>query len=84
LLSFRNDILLWLQDYENFVSYICKAYKGTAVLEGCSSVSLNTIQKGKAKPIQPDCYENGMLAFAARITSAITSWMDRINMVASV
>jgi len=72
------------EDYENFVSYICKAYKGTAVLEGCSSVSLNTIQKGKAKPIQPDCYENGMLAFAARITSAITSWMDRINMVASV
>jgi hypothetical protein len=69
-------LFLWPQDYENFVSYICKAYEGTAVPKGCSSVSLNTtIQRGKAKPIHPDCYDTGMLAFAARITSAITSWM---------
>ncbi|XP_059431116.1 gamma-interferon-responsive lysosomal thiol protein-like isoform X2 [Corylus avellana] len=72
------------EDYENFVSYICKAYKGTAVLEGCSSVSLHTIQKGKTNPIHPDCFETGMLALTARITSAITSWMQQMNMVASL
>ncbi|KAM3373937.1 gamma-interferon-responsive lysosomal thiol protein [Capsicum galapagoense] len=32
------------EDYENFISYICKAYKGTAEVPACST-SLNVIQK---------------------------------------
>ncbi|GMY10536.1 gamma-interferon-responsive lysosomal thiol protein-like [Fagus crenata] len=71
------------EDYENFVSYICKAYKGTAVTEACSKVSLNTV-RGKAKPIHPDCYKTRVLALVARIRSAITRWMGQLNMVASM
>lgn len=39
-----------LQDYENFISYICKAYKGTAAVPACNA-SVKVIQKGrKIKP----------------------------------
>ncbi|KAK7840454.1 gamma-interferon-responsive lysosomal thiol protein [Quercus suber] len=71
------------EDYENFLSYICKAYKGTAVSTACSKVSVNTVS-GKAKVIHPDCYETRALALAARIKSAITRWMGQKNMVASI
>ncbi|GAB4860239.1 hypothetical protein Ancab_011719 [Ancistrocladus abbreviatus] len=33
------------EDYENFISYICKAYKGSVALSACSEVSLNSILK---------------------------------------
>ncbi|XP_075636230.1 gamma-interferon-responsive lysosomal thiol protein [Castanea sativa] len=71
------------EDYENFLSYICKAYKGTAVSTACSKVSVNTVS-GKVKAIHPDCYETRVLALAASIKSAITRWMGQKNMVASM
>ncbi|KAM4095299.1 hypothetical protein ACJW30_08G019500 [Castanea mollissima] len=71
------------EDYENFLSYICKAYKGTAVSTACSEVSVNTVS-GKVKAIHPDCYETRVLALAASIKSTITRWMGQKNMVASM
>ncbi|XP_052179643.1 gamma-interferon-responsive lysosomal thiol protein [Diospyros lotus] len=42
------------EDYENFMSYICKAYKGTDVPKACSEVTLTI---GRAGPSLPAvCY----------------------------
>ncbi|KAF5930778.1 hypothetical protein HYC85_031651 [Camellia sinensis] len=38
------------EDYENFISYICKGYKGTALPQSCVDLALNTIPKDKASP----------------------------------
>ncbi|KAB1202254.1 Gamma-interferon-inducible lysosomal thiol reductase [Morella rubra] len=74
------------EDYENFLSYICKAYKGTTVLEICSEVESSSImQRGREKPIISVCYgQTRMPAFAERVRSAITSWIRRINMLGSL
>uniref|UniRef100_A0A5B7AAK2 Putative gamma-interferon-inducible lysosomal thiol reductase isoform X2 n=1 Tax=Davidia involucrata TaxID=16924 RepID=A0A5B7AAK2_DAVIN len=72
------------EDYENFISYICKAYEGTAIPTACSDLSLNTILKEKAIPIHPVCYaEETTKSTLSRIRSAITWWMRQVNMVAS-
>ncbi|XAR60771.1 hypothetical protein NMG60_11034268 [Bertholletia excelsa] len=44
------------EDYENFISYICKAYKGTTVPNACSNLSLKTILKGKEDTQHQVCY----------------------------
>ncbi|KAI8523525.1 hypothetical protein RHMOL_Rhmol13G0081000 [Rhododendron molle] len=65
-------------DYENFISYICEAYKGTTLPNACSALSLNTIQKKKRNTRAPVCYrEDATKLFSSRIRSAITSWLDR-------
>ncbi|KAF4387511.1 hypothetical protein F8388_011659 [Cannabis sativa] len=38
------------EDYENFLSYICKAYKGPAVPTSCSELSLRNFDVEGAKP----------------------------------
>ncbi|WMV36008.1 hypothetical protein MTR67_029393 [Solanum verrucosum] len=53
-------------DCENFISYICKAYKGTAAVPAC-----NAIQKGrKIKPFGFTKRSNSKLS---TISSAISS-----------
>ncbi|GAV66567.1 GILT domain-containing protein [Cephalotus follicularis] len=71
------------EDYENFVSYICKAYKGTAVLKACSELSLTNFQRGKAKPDHPVFHKEDAVipALLARMKSGISSWMHQSNMV---
>ncbi|XP_015874626.3 gamma-interferon-responsive lysosomal thiol protein isoform X1 [Ziziphus jujuba] len=68
------------EDYENFLSYICKAYKGVAVPKACREQSLNTIRTRKSKPRRPVCYMEEKSALSARIRSAIASWMQKMNM----
>ncbi|XP_040992017.1 gamma-interferon-responsive lysosomal thiol protein-like [Juglans microcarpa x Juglans regia] len=70
------------EDYENFISYICKAYKGVALPNACSK--LNIIQGEKTNPNHPVCFGTIILALAARIKSAITSWMHQMNTVVSI
>ncbi|XP_058198794.1 gamma-interferon-responsive lysosomal thiol protein isoform X2 [Rhododendron vialii] len=66
------------EDYENFISYICEAYKGATLPNACSALSLNTIQKKKRNTRAPVCYrEDATKSFSSRIRSAITSWLDR-------
>ncbi|KAF4348539.1 hypothetical protein G4B88_020571 [Cannabis sativa] len=72
------------EDYENFLSYICKAYKGPAVPISCSELSLRNFDVVGAKPGHFVSYkdqEKG-LALWARIRSAMASWMSQMNMVA--
>ncbi|KAA8549451.1 hypothetical protein F0562_001135 [Nyssa sinensis] len=72
-------------DYRNFTSYICKAYKGTSVPTACSDSFLKTIPKENAIPIHPERYtEETRKSTLSRIRSAITRWMRQVNMVASV
>ncbi|KAK8683657.1 hypothetical protein V6N13_039710 [Hibiscus sabdariffa] len=43
------------EDYENYLSYVCKAYKGAAVPKACSGVTLNLIQDKETN--HPVCYK---------------------------
>ncbi|KAK9279755.1 hypothetical protein L1049_013437 [Liquidambar formosana] len=74
------------EDYENFISYVCKAYKGTAVPNACSELSSKSIPKEKGNPIHPVCYrdETTESTLSTRIISAITSWMHGVNEEASM
>lgn len=46
------------EDYQNFVTYICKAYKGSLKLDACRSVSTRTYYDSDAKTnsFHPGCY----------------------------
>ncbi|KAK6935678.1 Gamma interferon inducible lysosomal thiol reductase GILT [Dillenia turbinata] len=58
------------EDYENFVTYVCKAYKGTAVLNACGDSLRNTIPKIKLNNIHPVCrIETEIPTSSARISS---------------
>lgn len=83
-LSLRNYITFPLQDYENFISYICKAYKGVSLPEACSKVSVNVIQGEKTDTTNRVCFGTKILALAPRIKSVITSWMRQMNTVVSI
>uniref|UniRef100_A0A6N2LYH9 Uncharacterized protein n=1 Tax=Salix viminalis TaxID=40686 RepID=A0A6N2LYH9_SALVM len=67
------------EDYEDFITYICKAYKGTATPEACSKPSGYSIQrsKAKAKPIPPVCYRDTIIStLLEKIKSEISLWMQ--------
>lgn len=81
-LSLRTNTIFPSQDYENFISYICNAYKGVALPKACSK--LNIIQGEKTNPTHPVCFGTIILALAARIKSAITSWTRQMNTVVSI
>ncbi|KAL5817260.1 hypothetical protein ACOSQ3_025638 [Xanthoceras sorbifolium] len=70
------------EDYENFISYICKAYKGSTVPKACSNILLNTIHKQNADRIRPVCYKDATLS--TQIRSTILSWMQKVNLAASM
>ncbi|ONH99808.1 hypothetical protein PRUPE_6G051500 [Prunus persica] len=69
------------EDYENFLTYVCNAYNGTAALKACSKLSLNTIQKASTKStLSVGCNEGKMPALFGRIRSTLISWMRQMNM----
>ncbi|KAF5750788.1 gamma interferon responsive lysosomal thiol reductase family protein [Tripterygium wilfordii] len=43
-------------DYKNFVSHVCEAYKGTLTPEACRSLSLTSDSLAKAYSSSPVCY----------------------------
>ncbi|KAJ4840507.1 hypothetical protein Tsubulata_000443 [Turnera subulata] len=45
------------EDYENFLSYICKAYRGTASIKACSELSYHSSPRKISNPIAPVCYK---------------------------
>ncbi|CAK7343812.1 unnamed protein product [Dovyalis caffra] len=44
------------EDFENFVSYVCKAYKGTEMPEACKSLTLENNSLQKENPFKSVCY----------------------------
>ena len=47
-----------MQDYNNFVAYVCRAYRGGNVPEACRSFQLNINSTVEENPINPLCYVN--------------------------
>ncbi|XP_059297721.1 gamma-interferon-responsive lysosomal thiol protein-like [Lycium ferocissimum] len=66
-------------DYTDFISFICKAYKGTAPVPGCSS-SVNVIKIGRK--FNAFCLKTTAISKLSTISSAITSWLNRFNLAA--
>lgn len=68
------------EDYTNFISYICKGYKGTRVLEACTRLVDNAIALMKIRRIHSVCYkEKGISSLLEQIGSAILSWTPRMH-----
>ncbi|KAJ4725518.1 Gamma-interferon-inducible lysosomal thiol reductase [Melia azedarach] len=70
------------EDYENFISYICKAYKGTAVPEACSNISLITNHRVKSEPTVPVC-DKETASLPTRTKPTILSWARKMSRVAA-
>ncbi|KAL3518023.1 hypothetical protein ACH5RR_020612 [Cinchona calisaya] len=74
-------------DYRNFVTYICKAYKGTPVPSACgglpaelSAADIISCKKGNMNILTPVCYTGVTIkSIFSGITSAVTSWMRGVT-----
>ncbi|KAJ8440209.1 hypothetical protein Cgig2_023974 [Carnegiea gigantea] len=73
------------EEYENFTSYICKAYKGPTP-SACGDLSTGNVLKQKTDHPHPVCYteETGKMPFLRSILSSVKSWalwvIDRAGM----
>lgn len=73
------------QDYENFISYVCKAYKGTDVPKSCSQVFFDAVQMVNAKPKHSVCdKETVMPNLWEQLRLTITSWMPHMNVAGAI
>ncbi|XP_028768961.1 gamma-interferon-responsive lysosomal thiol protein-like [Neltuma alba] len=69
------------EDYENFISYICKAYKGTDIPKSCSQVLFDANQMMDTKSKHSVCDEESVMPnLWELLRSTVTSWMTRMNM----
>ncbi|XP_011024903.1 PREDICTED: gamma-interferon-inducible lysosomal thiol reductase, partial [Populus euphratica] len=69
--------LFFFWDYEDFITYLCKAYKDIATPKACSKPSGYSIQRPKAKSIPPVCYRDTIIStLLEQIKSAISLWMQ--------
>lgn len=77
---------LFLQDYENFLSYICEAYSGTAKPEACSELSSSRVQLREARKSHPVCYmkEKTSSPVFEVMRSAVESMMSWTRMLLDV
>ncbi|RDX65976.1 Gamma-interferon-inducible lysosomal thiol reductase, partial [Mucuna pruriens] len=66
------------EDYENFLSYICKAYKGTVVPRSCTQASY--LREVKAKPKHSVCDKERGMSTWEKVRSTIASWMNQMNL----
>ncbi|XVF05793.1 hypothetical protein REPUB_Repub05bG0203200 [Reevesia pubescens] len=65
------------EDYENYISYVCKAYKGATLPKACSGLSFNQIYKKTF--IHPVCYkEIPASTFSSRTISTMMSWIQKM------
>ena len=70
----KNLQISFLQDYENFLSYLCKAYKGTATPQSCTQASY--LREVNAKPKHSVCYKDSGMPTREKVSSIIVaSWM---------
>ncbi|KAL9265172.1 Gamma-interferon-responsive lysosomal thiol protein-like protein [Drosera capensis] len=64
------------EDYENFLSYVCKAYKGSTVPKACSEVSHIRTARDNPENFHPVCYSEkpAKATLWTKIQSALSSW----------
>ncbi|XP_010557194.1 PREDICTED: gamma-interferon-inducible lysosomal thiol reductase-like [Tarenaya hassleriana] len=68
------------EDYENFISYICKAYKGNAVPGACAKYSKNAPHKVNLRRISSSVCQKGtqISDVFERVMSELNSWINNI------
>ncbi|KAF5744483.1 gamma-interferon-inducible lysosomal thiol reductase-like isoform X1 [Tripterygium wilfordii] len=67
------------EEYQDFISYICKAYKGTKVLKACSELFLDAMQKGGGnKHFYPVSYKE------EDVILSLSAQMQQMKMAASM
>ncbi|KNA08335.1 hypothetical protein SOVF_163510 [Spinacia oleracea] len=68
-----------LEDYENFVSYICKAYQGTPP-SACKKESFESVSRKRTAHVARVCYteQTAKAQFLVNLWSSITSWLDHM------
>ncbi len=64
-----------MQDFKNFVTYVCKAYKGHLKLKACKSLPQEINLAEKANSIQPVC---NVSEAKKKHGSPTASWMHRV------
>ncbi|CAN1266561.1 Gamma-interferon-responsive lysosomal thiol protein [Linum perenne] len=70
------------EDYENFISYICKAYKGTANPKACSKASVIRNQKPTATSSAPVSYKDDYVKTSRLsniVRSAVSTWIHAMD-----
>lgn len=74
------------EDYQNFLSYICEAYSGTAKPEACSELSSNGVQLREARKSHPVCHmkEKTSSPVFEVMRSAVESMMSWTKMLLDV
>lgn len=76
---------LLLQDFENFVSYICKAYQGTDAPKICTQASYLSTVRVEAKGKHSFCdMERVMMSTWNKIKSTISSWTSQMNFLVAM
>ncbi|XP_057782598.1 gamma-interferon-responsive lysosomal thiol protein-like [Salvia miltiorrhiza] len=63
-------------DYRNFKSYICEAYKGTPKPSACSKSSIGSIRKMKMDLLNSLFGQESFKSKFSRVLSAIFSWLQ--------
>ncbi|KAL0390101.1 UNVERIFIED_CONTAM: Cinnamoyl-CoA reductase 1 [Sesamum calycinum] len=71
-------------DYRDFVSYICKAYKGTDPPSACAESSVGGIWKVKMNTIQSLYGQETVKSKLFRTGQAIVSWLQRKKIVVCI
>ncbi|WVY93296.1 hypothetical protein V8G54_032384 [Vigna mungo] len=66
------------EDYENFLSYICKAYKGSDTPKSCTKVSYITEVKAKNEPSV--CNKEREEPTWRKLSSKLSSWLHKMNL----
>lgn len=66
------------EDYENFLSYVCKAYKGHDVPHSCTQAPY--LKEVKAKPKHSVCYKEKGMTTWERVKSTIASLLHMMNL----
>lgn len=66
------------EDYENFLSYICMAYKGTDIPKSCTKVSY--LAEVKSKPEHSVCDKERVDPTWHKLSSTISSWLHKMNL----
>lgn len=65
------------EDYENFISYICKAYKGPHKVQSCTQALY--LGEFKAKSKHSVCDDEGGMPTWKKMRSIIASWLQQMN-----
>ncbi|CAO2840044.1 unnamed protein product [Amaranthus hypochondriacus] len=71
-----------LEDYGNFISYICKAYKGSPP-SACNKETFKRLSRKKINHVYDVCHAEQILKVSSwmQLRSILSSWVDKFMMI---